>query len=155
MCVEMRRLNPKKLQVRYDSSTTEEGPIHPRCYTLTHSDRTGDLFLTVGAEYDLKQIRGLYTRLMRDEVVAEWMESDDGSELHVHCEVGRGLGSAKMRENIFRRELILVLEAFRYGDRVFFEKHPILDSARIRVHFHARKIENNKVEDWGTPEDYS
>ena len=129
--------------------------MHPRCYTLTHSDRTGDLFLTVGPEYDKKQIRGLYTRLMRDEVVAEWREGEEGSELHVHCEVGRGLGSAKMRENIFRRELDLVLEAFRYGDREFFEKHPILDSARILVHFHARKKINDKVEEWGRPENYS
>jgi hypothetical protein len=151
----MRRLNPKKLHVRYNSPTSEKGPMHPRCYTLTHSDRTGDLFLTVGPEIDKKQIRGLYTRLMRDEVVAEWSQGEEGSELHVHCEVGRGLGSAKMRENIFRRELDLVLEAFRYGDRVFFEKHPILDSARILVHFHARKMMNDKVEDWGRPEDYS
>lgn len=151
----MRRLNPKKLHVTYASPTSEEGPIHPRCYTLTHSDRTGDLFLTVGAEYDIKQIRGLYTRLMRDEVVAEWREGKEEAELHVHCEVGRGLGSAKMRENIFRRELDLVLEAFRYGDRVFFDKHPNLDSARIRVHFHARKKVNDKVEDWGIPQNYS
>ena len=150
----MRRLNPKKLHVRYTPPTSEEGPIHPRCYTLTHSDRTGDLFLTVGAEYDTKQIRGLYTRLMRDEVLAEWRQSEEGSELHVHCEVGRGIGSAKMRENILRRELDLVLEAFRYGDRLFFEKHPSLDSARIRVHFHARKKVNDKEEDWGKPVDW-
>ncbi len=92
---------------------------------------------------------------MRDEVVAEWRRGDGGYELHVHCEVGRGLGSAKMRENIFRRELDLVVEAVRYGDRVFFEKHSILDSARIIVHFHARKKMNDKMEDWGKLEDYS
>ena len=150
----MRRLNPKKLHVRYNPPTSEEGPIHPRCYTLTHSDRTGDLFLTIGPEYDKKQIRGLYTRLMRDEVVAEWREGGEGLELHVHCEVGRGLGSARMRENIFRRELDLVMEAFRYGDRIFFEKYSSLDYARIRVHFHAKKVVDDKVEDWGVPQNY-
>jgi len=153
--MDMRRLNPKKLHVRYVSPTNTDGPIHPRCYTLTHSDRTGELFLTIGPEYELKQIRGLYTRLMRDEVIAEWRACDDGSELHVHCEVERGLGSAKMREGIFRRELDLVLETFRHGDRLLFEKHPILDSARILVHFHARKVENDKVEDWGKPQEYT
>jgi hypothetical protein len=153
--MEMRRLNPKKLHVRYVSPTKEDDPIHPRCYTLTHSDRTGELFLTVGAEYELKQIRGLYTRLMRDEVIAEWRAGDEKAELHVHCEVERGLGSTKMREGIFRRELDLVLEAFRYGDRFLFEKHPDLDSARILVHFHARKMENDKVEDWGMPQEYT
>lgn len=39
----------------------------PRAYTLTHSDRTGDLFLSIGPKHDEAQVAGLYTRLMRDE----------------------------------------------------------------------------------------
>ena len=153
-CLKMRRLHPEKLHVRYVSPTTENSPIHPRCYTLTHSDRTGNLFLTIGPKHDKKQIRGWYTRLMRDEVLAEWKIDADCPELHVHCEVERGLGTSKMRESIFRRELSLVLEAFRYGDRLLFDGHSHLDSAKIRVHFHARKAENDKVEDWGRLQDY-
>jgi hypothetical protein len=49
-----------------------------RCYTLTHSDTTGELFLTIGPDFDRAQISGLYTRLMRDEVLAEWREDEDG-----------------------------------------------------------------------------
>jgi hypothetical protein len=64
----MTRLKPEKLHVRFSAGTTPEGPVTPRRYTLTHSDATGDLFLTVGPEYDRAQISGWQTRLMRDRV---------------------------------------------------------------------------------------
>lgn len=151
----MRRLNPEKLHVRFNTPTNEEGPIQPRTYTLTHSDRTGELYLTIGPNYDMKQIRGWYTRLMRDEVLAEWKDDTEGLTLHVYCEVGRGLGSSSFRVSIFRRELDLVLETFRFGDNRLFEKHSTLDDARIKVHFKARKEEESRVEDWGKLKDYS
>jgi hypothetical protein len=84
----MKRLDPTKLDVEFAQSTRENGPIEPRAYTLTHFDSTGELFLTIGSGYGAKQIGGWYTRIMRDEVLAEWRESDGVFELHVHCEVG-------------------------------------------------------------------
>jgi len=67
----MGELYAQKLHVTFHAGTSPGILEFPRCYTLTHSDRTGDLFLTIGAKYDQKQIAGLYTRLMRDEVLAE------------------------------------------------------------------------------------
>jgi hypothetical protein len=64
-------LNPKKLHVRVDGVMRDVFAL-PRCYTLTHSDRTGDLYLTIGSNFDCEQFSGWYTRLMRDEVLAEW-----------------------------------------------------------------------------------
>ncbi len=115
----MSRLNPAKLHVRWGRGVTPQRPVAPRRYTLTHSDATGDLFLTIAADYDRKQVTGLYTRLMRDEVLAEWGEKDGRSVLHVHCHVSGGLcvGAARFRDAIFQHELPLVLEALRYGDR--------------------------------------
>jgi hypothetical protein len=92
---------------------------------------------------------------MRDEVLANWTAEPNRPELHVHCEVGRGIGSSSFRETIFRRELDLVLETFRFGDRKIFEKTPILDDAHVLIHFNARKEENTKVEDWGRMSDYT
>lgn len=128
----------------------------PRRYTLTHSDRSGDLYLTIGKEYDRKQTRGWYTRLVRDEVLAEWRDEGDEPALHVHCHVSGGLvvGSAGWRYSIFRRELPLVLEAFRYGDRRLFEADPELDQSPILVHFHSARKQFNQIEQWGTPSDY-
>lgn len=152
----MSRLRPGKPQVRLAEGSFADGPVMPRCYTLTHSDTTGDLFLTVGPDFDRAQISGLYTRLMRDEVLAEWREDEDGPSLHVYCHVSGGLvfGTAGWRNAIFRHELPLVLEAFRYGDRQLFETQPDLDRAPIRIHFRSHRRRYRRRERWGTPADY-
>jgi len=152
----MTRLRPEKLHVRFAGSTAPEGPLTPRRYTLTHSDTTGDLFLTVGTGYEREQISGWYTRLMRDEVLAEWREEAGGPSLHVYCHLSGGLvvGTAGWRYAIFRRELPLVLAAFRHGDRRLFETYPALDGAPIRVHFRAWRRRHRRSERWGTPADY-
>jgi hypothetical protein len=152
----MSRLRPEQLHVRFAPGTGPDGPVVPRWYTLTHSDATGDLYLAIGPDYDRRQISGLYTRLMRDEVLAEWRLEGAGPELHVHCHVSGGLvfGSAAFRDAIFRRELPLVLEAFRSGDRHLFAARPDLDDAPIRVHFHSTRSRYDRVETWGTPARY-
>jgi hypothetical protein len=150
------RFRPERLQTRFLSSTTAEGPVIPRRYTLTHSDMTGDLFLSVGPDYDRHQISGWYTRLMRDQVLAEWREDNAGPSLHLHCHVSGRLvfGSAGWRYAIFRRELPLVLEALRHADWALFAAHPELDGAPILIHFHARQRRYHHVQRWGTPGDY-
>jgi hypothetical protein len=151
----MGRLNPAKLHVGF-RGLAPDGPVTPRRYTLTHSDTTGDLFLTVGSEYHDQQISSWKTRLMRDEVLAEWRDDDDGPALHVFCHVSGGLivGTAGWRYAIFRRELPLVLEAFRHGDRKLYRVHPELDQAPILVHFAARQRRYQRTERWGAMVDY-
>jgi hypothetical protein len=152
----MSRLIPSRLHVRFAPGTAPEGPVTPRRYTLTHSDATGELYLTAGAGYDREQISGLYTRLMRDEVLAEWDVEDGEPALHVYCHVSGGLafGPAGWRYAIFRQELPLVLEAFRHGDRELYAAHPDLDAAPILVHFRSHRRRYRKVQRWGTPADY-
>jgi hypothetical protein len=152
----MSRLRPEKLHVRLIEGVTPDGPVVPRRYTLTHSDATGDLFLTIGAEYDQQQVSGWYTRLMRDEVLAEWRTEAERPALHVFCHVSGGLvfGLAGWRYAIFQRELPLVLEAFRHGDRALLAAHPELNQAPIWVHFHSTRRRYRRTERWGTPGDY-
>jgi len=152
----MERLNPEKLHVTYLTGATPEELILPRRYTLTHSDRTGELFLSIGAEYETKQISKLYTRLMRDEVLAELTDDEDNLIFRVYCHVSGGfvLGTAKWRYNIFQSELPLVLEAIRYGDKTLFEQNPQLDNTPVSMHFKSTDIRFNKVENWGTMADY-
>jgi hypothetical protein len=153
----MGRLNPNKLHVSHLSGTATANMTIPRRYTLTHSDRTGDLFLSIGSQYDTKKISKLYTRLMRDEVLAELVNNEGKLEFRVHCHVSGGfiVGSAGWRYNIFRSELPLVLEAIRYGDRTLFEKNPELDHVSIYIHFHSGKKRYNIVEQWGTMADFA
>lgn len=154
--IEMKRLNPAKLHV-IDLTAANSGIGNlPRRYTLTHSDMTGDLYLTIGADYDKKQISKLYTRLMRDEVLAELVKDKGCLELRVYCHVSGGLvvGTAKWRSDIFHAELPLVLEATRYGDRNLFETDTNLDQTPVKVYFHSHRSRHNQVEDWGVAADY-
>lgn len=152
----MGHLNPEKLHVIYLPGVRPEVPIVRRRYTLTHSDVTGDLYLTIGCDYNVKQISGWHTRFMRDEVLAEWKGSQDAPSLHVYCHVSGGLvfGRAAWRESIFRREIPLVLETIRYGDRTFFAANKELDNAPVWIHFQASDPQYNKTELWGVPADY-
>ena len=152
----MARLNPEKLHVQFADGVTSEGPATPRHYTLTHSDATGDLFLTIGPDYDQQQLGEWQVRLMRDEVLAEWRDDEDGPGLHAHCHVSGALsfGPAGWRYAIFRRELPLALEALCFGDQRLFETQPYLKRAPVWIHFHAKQPRYNRTERWGTVADY-
>lgn len=152
----MRRLDPGKLSVTYLTGTTPEHMSIPRRYTLTHSDRTGQLFLSIGYEFNSRQISSIYTRLMRDEVLAELCGEGTGLVFRVYCHVSGGfaIGTARWRYGILQSEMQLVLETIRYGDRILFDLHPELDSAEVLVHFKSTNSRFNKVENWGTMREY-
>ena len=152
----MKRLNPEKLHVTNLQGTSSDKLVLPRCYTLTHSDRTGELFLSIGNEYNTKQISKIYTRFMRDEVLAELSNDRDNLSLGIHCHVSGGfvLGTAKWRYNIFKSELPLVIEAIRYGDRALYERNPELDNAKVLIYFHSTNSKFDKVENWNTINNY-
>jgi len=152
----MSRLDPAKLHVRFEAGVAPEGPAVPRRYTLTHSDTTGELFFTIGADYDRAQNTGWYAHLMHDEVLAEWLPNENGPALHLYCHVSGGgaFGGAALRDAIFHQELPRVLEAFRYGDAGLFTAHPELDQAPIYIHFHSHRARYDRVEEWGTPAQY-
>jgi hypothetical protein len=153
----MERLNPEKLHVTYLTGATPEGLMLPRRYTLTHSDMTGKLFLSIGSNYNTKQISNFYTKLMRDEVLAELSQDGDNLLFRVYCHVSGGFvfGTARLRYNIFCRELPLALEAIRYGDRTLFKQNPELDNASVFIHFESKNERFSKTENWGTLADYS
>jgi hypothetical protein len=150
-------LKSEKLHVTFMPGLEAGSFEKPRRYTLTHSDATGDLFLSVGPCFNKKQISNLYTRILRDEVLAELTKESGEPLLNVYCHVSGGLviGGAKWRYGIFCSELALPLEAIRYGDRAFFEANPQLSQTPVHVHFKSNKKEYNKVEEWGTIADYA
>ena len=152
----MKRLNPEKLHVTYLSGTTQDKLILPRRYTLTHSDMTGELFMTIGHDYHKTQISKFYTRLMRDEVLAELIKNGEHLEFRVYCHVSGGMiiGTAKWRNSIFHSELPLVLEALRYSDRTLYETDPNLDRTPVSIYFHSLNSRYNQVETWGLIADY-
>ncbi|MFX0105444.1 MAG: staygreen family protein [Candidatus Hodarchaeota archaeon] len=153
----MANFNPEKLHLVYKDSVDSEKLKIPRKYTLTHSDSTGDLFLTIGSEYDYKQISSFYTRFMRDEVLAEWQLNNNIYELHVYLHVSGGFvfGWASLRDRIFRSHLPLVLKVIRYGDKLIFESLPILNESPIYIHFNSKNKKYNKFENYGQIKEFN
>lgn len=150
--------DPKKVTITYSTDTQSSNgkSAFLRCYTLTHNDLTGQLFLTVGSEYNKAQISPPYVKFLRDEVVATWK----GQELHVYCFIsGEGhwwLAPASLREYIFRREMPLVMDTLRYADKSLINEHPEYNNFPVFVHFcgsHGEKgangTGNNRTEFWG------
>ena len=146
----MGELNPEKLYVELRQGVTPIAPILNRHYTLTHSDTTAELFLTIGLEYAFDKVN-----IMRDEVLAEWRVYEELIYLYVYVYVG---GYEKViidiRDAIFRRELPLALEAIFYGDSKLFDAHPKLNNYPIWIYFDSTDPNYNRFEFWGTPMDY-
>jgi len=145
------KLNPDKLNVEFRFGVTPTEPTDGRKYTLTHSDITADLYLTIGLEYAYDKINK-----MRDEVLGEWRTYNGGLFLYIYVYVDGQFGPAvsAVRNAVFRRELPLALEAIIYGDSEFFIAHPQLDNAPIWIYFDSTDTNYNKFEYWGTPMDY-
>lgn len=144
----MSTFNPEKLTVEYKEGVTTVGPAFPRRYTLTHSDVTDELFLTIGFDYAWEKANPL-----RDEVLGEWKQSGGSLYFCVYVSVDQGQHppsvSAK-RNEIFRRELPLALTAIRYGDRIFFNRYPQLNQVPIIITFISAYPQFAKQENWGT-----
>ena len=139
---------PEKLSVEYKGGITATDPVIPRRYTLTHSDLTGDLFLTIGTHYAWDKIN-----TMRDEVLGEWKANGNSLYYYVYLHVDQGEYSQNMsekRNEIFRRELPLALTAIRYGDRLLFDRYPRLDQTPIIINFMSIYPQFARQENWGT-----
>ncbi len=146
------KFDPEKLFVQYIHGITTMKPVIPRRYTLTHSDDTGDLFLTIGNEYAWDKVN----TKMRDEVLGEWITNGECFYLYLYIEQGEYNQNTSVKRNkIFRRELPLALTAIRYGDRSLFNQYPKLDSANIIVNFISTYPQFARQENWGTFSSYS
>ncbi|AWI05056.1 MULTISPECIES: staygreen family protein [Clostridium] len=147
----MKKLNPEKLFVKFKDGVNSVGPIILRRYTLTHSDKTAELFLVIGLTYAYENITA-----QRDEVLAEWKFVNNQYVLNVFCYVGgeNNKNKAALRYKIFVRELPLALEAICYGDRKFFEIHPVLKKSPIIVRFESVYPQYNNIKYFGMPKDY-
>lgn len=145
------RLNPRKLHVEFLPGVSPEGPVIDRHYTLTSSDSTGELYLTVGTDFAYDMIDS-----KREEVLVKWRFINNRYVLYATCFVGgsMGLTVAALRYNIFKKELPFAFQTLRYGDRIFFETHEALDQSPIWVHFDSSYPYYNRIKVMGKPEDY-
>lgn len=151
----MSNLKPNKLHVKFDNIEEDEFSL-PRKYTLTHSDQTGDLFLTISEKYNEKQISDLYTKFMRDEVLGEWKIKGEKKELHLYFHIRGGFifGWAKLRDNIIRSHLKMVFQSIRFGEKNLIQENPNLNLSPIFAHFKSNRKKFNTIEQLGILKDY-
>ncbi|MGM0901022.1 MAG: staygreen family protein [Bacillota bacterium] len=149
----MTTFNPDRLNTTYIPPVSTFGPLGGRKYTLTHSDETGELFLTIGKKYDL----GAIDPNLRDEVLAEWQTRNGEYLLLAKVYVSGGEYDKKfsqVRYMIFKKELTLALTGIVYGDQQFYINNPWLLDCPILVHFESIYPEFNEVLYYGTPRQY-
>ncbi|MDO5521097.1 MAG: staygreen family protein [bacterium] len=148
----MKRLDPAKIFTEFRDNVSPVGPIRGRKYTVTHSDDTAELFVTIGTQFAEDMIGAL-----RDEVRLEYVWNNNNKlQLRGTALVdGENVsGNSKMRNEIFLREMPTALQAVRYGDRKLFERFRELDNIPIYIWMQSENEEFNKLYDFGTMKDY-
>lgn len=146
----MRNFNPDKLWIQYDLHNLNQ--LNPRCYTLTHSDETGDLFLVIASDYNYEKLSS-----NRDEVLGEWRTNDYKNYyfyVYLRLDGEDGISSTKYRNQIFVRELPTALQAIKYGDPYLFTAYPQFNNAPIYVYFQSQDPNYNRIEYYKTFNDY-
>lgn len=149
----IRVFNPSKLSVSFLPPATDLLPVEGRRYTLTHSDKTGDLFLSIGYQYN----HTVVNKILRDEFLAKWISQNghyimkgkvyvSGGEFDEH--------TAKNRFMIFQREAKLAITAVIYGDRRFFAHYPQLIDSAIVIQYQSNYPQLNKTLYHGTPRQF-
>ncbi|UII54147.1 staygreen family protein [Cytobacillus spongiae] len=149
----MTNFDSNLLTVTYLPPATPFHPVEGRKYTLTHSDTTGELYLSIGIRYDMKAVNPQF----RDEVVAEWTPKMGQYILNGTVYVSGGEFDekyAKIRYMIFKRELDLALTAMVYGDRSFYLHYPWLLDSPIFIQFSSVYPQFNQLLYFGTPRKY-
>lgn len=147
----MSKFIPEKLFIDFKDNVDINTENKDRKYTLTHSDVTVDLFLTIGRKYDYEK-----TNETRDEVLAEWKIIDGRNILSVYLQVSldQSLTKTIIRDKVFREELPLALNAIVYGEKDFLNENPELYKATVIINFKSEISKYNKVEEWGIVADY-
>ena len=147
----MNEFNPLNVFVQYRENIRPIQPVLGRKYTITHSDKSGDLFVAISNEYAKDRIGP-----MRDEVLIEWKRRKreyvlEGSAL---VDINQSEVNSKIRNEIFLREMPLILKSLRYADRFLFETYPILDSSTVFINFDSNNPEFNKNYNFGAIGNY-
>ncbi|MDF2614292.1 MAG: hypothetical protein K0S71_2078 [Clostridia bacterium] len=143
----MKKINPEKVFTYYRDDVTKTSPIDGRKYTVTHSDETGDLFVTIGLNFAEDKISAA-----RDEVLLKWRINSQKPMLYgtVLVDNKDTIGMPSIRNAIFIKEMPTALQAVRYADRALFEKYPQLDNIPIYIKFTSTKPKFDKLRYFGT-----
>lgn len=148
----MKPFSNDRVFVEFRDDVTAKDPILGRKYTVTHSDDTADIYVTVGLAFAEDKFSPI-----RDELLLSFRYLNRQMQLFgsVLIDSEEFEGDSAMRTEIFLREIPNALRAIRYADRDFFEVYPGLDLLPIYIWFQSQNDEFNQLYDFGTMRDYA
>lgn len=137
--------------VEYRDDVTPTSPLEERTYTMTHSDTTGDLYVTIGLNYAKDKVNEI-----QDQVYLSWVPLKDSYFLYGEVVVDdpMGQGNTSKRNDIFKREMPLALKAIYTADLPLFEDSPALKETPVLIKFQSSSPEYNKLYNYGKIGDY-
>ena len=140
-----------RISVEFRDGVCEKWPVFNRKYTVTHSDETAEIFVTIGMEY----ARDKYSA-MRDEVILHFLCCNNCIKMmgYVQIDVPGRYFDREKRKTIFCREMPKALQAVRYADRIFFDAHEELDQASVWIQFVSDDFAYSKASCFGKMKDY-
>ena len=145
------RFDTNNIQTTFVPPVTKTTPINSRKYTLTHSDDTGEMFLTIANEYDYKAIN----KELRDEVLGVWKIYDKEYILFFYVHVGDyNYEESLKRYNIFKQHMKSALQAIFYGDIELLTNNPNLYDTPIYIKFDSYIPLFNNYEFYGYVSNY-
>ena len=147
----MKKINTEKVITEWRNGISDTYPISGRKYTMTHSDKTGNLFVTIGTSFAEDKIGKI-----RDEVRLQYIVIDRMPILYGEVVVdGMGIpGNPPVREAIFKADIPAALQAIRYADSSLFSAYPVLDQTPVYIQFISSNPDRNKLYDYGVIGDY-
>lgn len=147
----MDSFNSSRVNPEFRDGVNAMRPVEGRKYTMTHSDDTAELFVTIGKKYAKDKIGPL-----RDEVLLGFERRNNQMQLFGSVLIDSRYmdWDSNIRNEIFLREMPTALKAIRYADRELFEQYPMLDKVPIYIWFQSTDKKYNILYDFGTMQQY-
>lgn len=144
------RLNPLSLPITYESKDIINKFTLPRKYTSGHNDKTKEVYLSIGHNYNKQILQSEEEITTESSVIGKWVKvSDNKYEIHLRVLVStKNNPITPIRNIIFCKELGVVLEGIAFAETCILSKYPNLGNTPIFVHFKSIDKNYNRVEYW-------
>lgn len=147
----MKPFDPNRVHVEFRDRISATQPILDRKYTMTHSDDTAQLYVTIGKRFAQDKFSSI-----RDEVLLGFEPYGQQIQLFgsVIVDTGDPNQNSELRNRIFLEEMPLALKAIRYADRELYDGNSQLDEVPIVIWFQSMNDKYNKLYKFGSMKEY-
>jgi len=144
------RLNPLLCPITYDSSNIITNFSLPRKYTNTHNDKTEEIYISVGKNYNETLLNSPEAVNVESQIIGKWVKKHKHYQIVLKAIISTVKNpQAQIRNTIICNELSVVLEGIALAETALLKLHPELGSTKIYVNFESIDKAYNRVEYWG------